>query len=63
MNLWNRAIFDALEKKDVNAVMFLSMLYFAILAASVTVSVAQVYSRMTIQRPPLRRGFRKQEPI
>jgi putative ATP-binding cassette transporter len=50
MNLWNRAIFDALEKKDVNAVMFLSMLYFAILAASVTVSVAQVYSRMTIQR-------------
>jgi vitamin B12/bleomycin/antimicrobial peptide transport system ATP-binding/permease protein len=50
MNLWNRAIFDALEKKDVNAVMFLSMLYFAILAGSVTVSVAQVYSRMTIQR-------------
>jgi vitamin B12/bleomycin/antimicrobial peptide transport system ATP-binding/permease protein len=50
MNLWNRAIFDALEKKDVNAVMFLSILYFAILAASVTVSVAQVYSRMTIQR-------------
>jgi vitamin B12/bleomycin/antimicrobial peptide transport system ATP-binding/permease protein len=50
MNLWNRAIFDALEKKDSSAVLFLSMIYFAILAASVTVSVAQVYARMTIQR-------------
>ena len=50
MNLWNRAIFDALEKKDANTVLFLSMIYFAILAASVSVNVAQVYARMTIQR-------------
>jgi vitamin B12/bleomycin/antimicrobial peptide transport system ATP-binding/permease protein len=50
MNLWNRAIFDALEKKDVNTVLFLSLIYFAILAASVAVSVAQVYTRMTLQR-------------
>lgn len=50
MNRWNRAIFDALEKKDANTVLFLSLIYFAILAASVTVSVAQVYARMTLQR-------------
>ena len=50
MNLWNRAIFDALEKKDASTVLFLSMIYFAILAASVTVNVTQVYARMTLQR-------------
>jgi vitamin B12/bleomycin/antimicrobial peptide transport system ATP-binding/permease protein len=50
MNLWNRAIFDALQNKDGHAVFFLSMLYFALLAASVGVNVAQVYGRMTIQR-------------
>jgi ABC transporter transmembrane region 2 len=50
MNLWNRAIFDALEKKDANAVLFLSLLYFAILGASVCLGVAQVYARMTLQR-------------
>ena len=50
MNRWNRAIFDALQNKDGNAVLFLSGLYFAILAASVAFNVAQVYARMTIQR-------------
>jgi putative ATP-binding cassette transporter len=50
MNLWNRAIFDALEKKDAGTVLFLSLIYFAILAASVSVNVTQVYARMTLQR-------------
>jgi putative ATP-binding cassette transporter len=50
MNLWNRAIFDALEKKDSAAVLYLSGVYFAILAASVLVMVTQVYARMTLQR-------------
>src|SRR5262245_29183814 len=50
MNLWNRAIFDALEKKDAATVLFLSLVYFALLAASVTVNVGQVYARMTLQR-------------
>jgi putative ATP-binding cassette transporter len=50
MNLWNRAIFDALEKKESNTVFLLSIVYFAILVASVTVGVAQVYARMTFQR-------------
>ena len=50
MNLWNRGIFDALEKRDAAAVLHLSLIYFAILAVSVSFSVMQVYARMTIQR-------------
>jgi len=50
MNLWNRAIFDALQNKNGQTVLFLSLLYFALLAASVGVNVAQVYGRMTLQR-------------
>ncbi|AMN39615.1 ABC transporter ATP-binding protein/permease [Rhodoplanes sp. Z2-YC6860] len=50
MNLWNRGIFDALEKKDAGTVLWLSLIYFAILAASVLISIALVYTRMTIQR-------------
>jgi len=50
MNLWNREIFDALEKRDSTTVLFLSMLYFPLLLASVFLSVMQVYARMTTQR-------------
>ncbi len=50
MNLWNRAIFDALEKKDSATVFQLALIYFAILIISVSVGVAQVYARMTFQR-------------
>ena len=50
MNLWNRAIFDALQNKNGQTVLFLSFIYFALLAASVAVNVAQVYGRMTLQR-------------
>jgi vitamin B12/bleomycin/antimicrobial peptide transport system ATP-binding/permease protein len=50
MNRWNRAIFDALQNKDSQTVLFLSLVYFALLAASVAVNVAQVYGRMTLQR-------------
>jgi vitamin B12/bleomycin/antimicrobial peptide transport system ATP-binding/permease protein len=50
MNLWNRAMFDALQNKNSQTVLFLSLLYFVLLAASVGVNVAQVYGRMTLQR-------------
>ena len=50
MNIWNRAIFDALEQRDATTVFFLSMVYFPLLAASVCLVVAQVYARMTTQR-------------
>ena len=50
MNQWNRAIFDALEKKEAATVLSLSMVYVAILLVSVGFAVAQVYARMTLQR-------------
>ena len=50
MNLWNRAIFDALEKKDSDTVLLLSGIYFAILGVSVGMQVVKVYARMTFQR-------------
>lgn len=50
MNLWNRALFDGLEKHNAQSVLFLSLIYFPIMLASVFVSVMQVYGRMTLQR-------------
>src|SRR5271165_5151403 len=35
INLWNRAIFDALERRDAGTVAFWSIVYFPLLAASV----------------------------
>jgi vitamin B12/bleomycin/antimicrobial peptide transport system ATP-binding/permease protein len=49
MNLWNRAIFDALEQRDAGTVLFWSVIYVPLLAASVCFVVAQVYARMTMQ--------------
>jgi len=50
MNLWSRAIFDALQNKNSHTVLLLSFVYFALLAASVGVNVVQVYARMSLQR-------------
>jgi putative ATP-binding cassette transporter len=50
MNVWNRNIFDALEKKDAGAVITLSGVYVVILVISVVFAVVQVYARMTLQR-------------
>lgn len=50
MNIWNRAIFDALEKREASTVLFWSIIYLPLLVLSVSVVVAQVYARMTIQR-------------
>src|SRR5205085_1206732 len=50
MNVWNRAIFDGLERHDSREVLYLSLLYFPLLAASVAFMVLQVYARMTTQR-------------
>jgi vitamin B12/bleomycin/antimicrobial peptide transport system ATP-binding/permease protein len=50
MNLWNRFIFDALERHDAGTVLYLALAYFPLLAASVAVMVLQVYVRMTTQR-------------
>jgi hypothetical protein len=48
MNVWNRNIFDALEKKDAGAVVSLSGIYVVILVISVVFAVAQVYARICL---------------
>ena len=50
MNLWLRVIFDALQTRDSNKVLELSMLYLPLLAGSVFLSVMQLCARMTMQR-------------
>jgi putative ATP-binding cassette transporter len=50
MNVWNREIFDALEKRDPSRALFIALIYFPLLAASVCVAVAQIYAKMTMQR-------------
>src|SRR6476659_3238162 len=50
INVWNRAIFDAIEKHDSRAVFHLSGIFFPLAIGSVALGVAQVFVRMTIQR-------------
>ena len=50
INVWNRKIFDALEKRDASSVLMLALVFFPLAAASVAVGVASVYGRMSMQR-------------
>src|SRR6187549_86933 len=50
VNVWNRAIFDALEKKDAATVFTLTGLFIPLAAASVGIGVLMVYLRMATQR-------------
>src|SRR3954467_3389554 len=50
INVWNRAIFDGIEKRDGAHVFFLTGVFFPLAIGSVLVGVAQVFARMGIQR-------------
>jgi putative ATP-binding cassette transporter len=50
INVWNRAIFDAIEKRASDTVFHLTALFFPLAIGSVALGVAQVYARMAIQR-------------
>src|SRR6202795_1049830 len=50
INVWNRAIFDAIEKRDSATVYYLSAVFFPLAIGSVVLGVAQVFVRMGIQR-------------
>src|SRR5882757_271643 len=50
INVWNRAIFDAIEKRDSATVFHLTAIFFPLAVGSVLLGVAQVYARMGIQR-------------
>lgn len=50
INVWNRAIFDAIEKKDAATVFYLTGVFFPLAIGSIAVGVVQVFTRMNIQR-------------
>jgi putative ATP-binding cassette transporter len=50
INVWNRAIFDAIEKRDSATVFYLTGVFFPLAIGSVALGVAQVFARMSIQR-------------
>src|SRR6266404_1261965 len=50
INVWNRAIFDAIEKRDSATVFYLTAVFFPLAIGSVLLGVAQVFARMRIQR-------------
>ncbi|MEH2524336.1 MULTISPECIES: ABC transporter ATP-binding protein/permease [unclassified Bradyrhizobium] len=50
VNVWNRAIFDAIEKRDSATVYYLAAVFFPLAIGSVLLGVAQVFARMGIQR-------------
>ena len=50
INVWNREIFDAIEKRDSATVLWLSVVFFPLALTSVGLGVAEVFARMGIQR-------------
>src|SRR6187549_1224801 len=50
INVCNRAIFDAIEKRDSASVLHLTMVFFPLAIGSVLLGVIQVFTRMGIQR-------------
>ncbi|AYG59416.1 ABC transporter ATP-binding protein/permease [Rhizobium jaguaris] len=50
INIWNRAIFDAIEQHNAGSVYFLSAVFLPLVFGSVALVTIQVYIRMMIQR-------------
>src|ERR1700730_5116624 len=50
INVWNRKIFDTIEKRDSATVFYLTAVFFPLAIGSVALGVAQVFARMAIQR-------------
>src|ERR1043165_1532920 len=50
LNIWNKAIFDALEKKDGAVVLHQAIIFVPLAAGSIAVAVCIVYARMRTQR-------------
>jgi putative ATP-binding cassette transporter len=50
LNVWNRYIFDAIEKRDAATVLTLSIVFAPLAVAIVSIGVALVWARMTTQR-------------
>src|SRR5947199_1896591 len=50
LNIWNKAIFDALEKKDSATVLHQAIIFVPLAAGSIAIAVCIVYARIRMQR-------------
>ena len=50
LNIWNRDVFNAIEKKDGEAALTQALIFLPLAAATVGLAVIAVYGRMTMQR-------------
>jgi vitamin B12/bleomycin/antimicrobial peptide transport system ATP-binding/permease protein len=50
INVWNRDLFDALEKKDFGRVWMQAVIFLPLTIANVSLAVAAIYARLTTQR-------------
>jgi vitamin B12/bleomycin/antimicrobial peptide transport system ATP-binding/permease protein len=50
INVWNRDVFDALEKKDASKVLMQAMIFLPLTVANVSLAIAAIHARLTTQR-------------
>jgi putative ATP-binding cassette transporter len=50
LNIWHRAMFDALDRRDAVGALHQTLLFFPLIAAVVIVAAAMTYAKMTLQR-------------
>ena len=50
LNVWNRVMFDGLDNRDMRTVLFQSIVFLPLVLASLTMAVADTYSKMSLQR-------------
>ena len=50
LNVWNRAMFDALDQRNGDRVLQQTLIFFPLILASVDVEVATTAAQMTLQR-------------
>src|SRR5947208_3273935 len=50
LNVWHRAMFNALDKRDGSGVLYQSMIFFPLILASVNMAAAATYAKLTLQR-------------
>ena len=50
INVWNRDVFDALEKKDASKVLMQAMIFLPLTVANVSLAIAAIHTRLTTQR-------------
>ena len=50
LNVWHRAIFDALDKRDGSQVLYQSMIFFPLIFGCVGVAAGATFAKLTLQR-------------